>query len=170
MWCASSRSALSTLHPCLVVKSRAFHMQPEASVFITVPLNNFPRLSSHFRLTTIKSMSFDIFSPCSSKWFWVLLAADLSTDEKTLVSHLPSVQNRRKSSGLTLSWRAFSCSIRSLVTAHTSRVTAGVTLGKEGISSGRRYWTGLRTGSRAGLILARFPLEAREQWELLKSF
>lgn len=34
-------------------------MQPEASVFnITVPLNNFPRLSSHFRLATTKPMSF----------------------------------------------------------------------------------------------------------------
>lgn len=166
MWCVSSCSALSSLHPCLVVKSLGFHMRPEASVFnIIFALNSFLRLSSHFRLTTIQSMSV-VYSPhvpvrVSGSFLqliylqrrkpWCLTFLQPRMGEWLQVSHhlgepLPAA------------------------TVTTSPMTAGVTPGKEGISSGTHCWTGHGSRSRSDSPPSAFPLEEREQWELLKSF
>lgn len=56
------------------------------------------RLSSDFRLTSMEFISL-VYSPHSPTSFWMLLTAALYAGEKILVSHLPSAQNGKESSG-----------------------------------------------------------------------
>ena len=135
------------------------------SVFNTpFPLHYFLKLSSHFRLTIIKSKSlaFSLHPPASVSGFFLTVA--LSTDEKPLVSHLPSAQNGREPSCLASSWRSLFYKLSFLATAQTSRIQQWCDSRGRGNILEEKLLDLIQEAEFGWL-----PLGAGEQWDLLKS-
>ena len=110
----------------------------------------FPRLSSNFKLGTIKSITC-FFSPASSRCLKNLITTDLSADVETFRLSPSYSPNAKETWGLTSFWKVLSMQLHSfLISAHPSHTRLmGMTLGKSVHPQGEIVELG--TGSRDGM-------------------